>query len=61
VSVDLRHDWPAALRDAGVHSDRPTAWIAGGLFGYLPPEAQDRLLDNITALSADTSRRRHQN
>ena len=35
---------------------RPTAWIAEGLFGYLPPDAQDRLLDNITALSADGSR-----
>ena len=56
VSIDLRHDWPAALRDAGLDSDRPTAWIAEGLFGYLPPEAQDRLLDNITALSADGSR-----
>jgi methyltransferase (TIGR00027 family) len=56
VSVDLRHDWPAALVDAGLDSDRPTAWIAEGLFGYLPPQAQDRLLDNITALSADTSR-----
>jgi methyltransferase (TIGR00027 family) len=56
VSIDLRHDWPAALHDAGLDSDRPTAWIAEGLFGYLPPEAQDRLLDNITALSADGSR-----
>jgi methyltransferase (TIGR00027 family) len=56
VSIDLRHDWPAALRDAGLDSDRPIAWIAEGLFGYLPPEAQDRLLDNITALSADGSR-----
>ncbi len=35
---------------------RPTAWIAEGLLGYLPPEAQDRLLDNISALSADGSR-----
>src|SRR3984893_18707177 len=56
VSIDLRHDRPAALRAAGLDSDRPTAWIAEGLFGYLPPEAQDRLLDNITALSADGSR-----
>ena len=56
VSIDLRHDWPAALRHAGLDSEAPTAWIAEGLFGYLPPEAQDRLLDNITALSADGSR-----
>src|SRR6202012_814287 len=56
VAIDLRQDWPAALLDIGLDTSRPTAWIAEGLFGYLPPEAQDRLLDNITALSADGSR-----
>ncbi len=56
VPVDLRQDWPAALRAAGFDSARPTAWIAEGLLGYLPPDAQDRLLDNITALSAAGSR-----
>lgn len=56
VAVDLRDDWPKALLDAGFDRTRPTAWIAEGLLGYLPPEAQDRLLDNITALSADGSR-----
>ena len=56
VAIDLRQDWPAALREAGLDTDGPTAWIAEGLLGYLPPEAQDRLIDNITALSADGSR-----
>jgi methyltransferase (TIGR00027 family) len=56
VAVDLRNHWPKALADAGFDKNQPTAWIAEGLFGYLPPEAQDRLLDNITALSADGSR-----
>ncbi|GAA4290091.1 hypothetical protein GCM10023161_34080 [Mycobacterium paraffinicum] len=42
--------------DNGFDKGRPTAWIAEGLFGYLPPEAQDRLLDNISALSAEGSR-----
>ncbi|MDZ4266368.1 MAG: class I SAM-dependent methyltransferase [Mycobacterium sp.] len=56
VAVDLRQDWPAALADAGFDTSRPTAWIAEGLFGYLPPEAQDRLLDQITELSAAGSR-----
>lgn len=56
VAVDLRNDWPKALQDAGFDKNLPTAWIAEGLFGYLPPAAQDRLLDNITALSADGSR-----
>lgn len=55
VPVDLRHDWPSALRQAGFDTGRPAAWAAEGLIGFLPPEAQDRLLDNITALSADGS------
>ena len=56
VAIDLRNDWPAALTAAGLDTGRPTAWIAEGLFGYLPPEAQDRLLDNVTRLSAGGSR-----
>src|SRR3979490_2399181 len=56
VAIDLRQDWPTALLEAGLDKSRPTAWIAEGLFGYLPPAAQDALLDNITALSADSSR-----
>jgi methyltransferase (TIGR00027 family) len=56
VAIDLRQDWPKALLEAGLDKSRPTAWIAEGLFGYLPPEAQDRLLDNVTALSAEGSR-----
>jgi methyltransferase (TIGR00027 family) len=56
VAIDLRDDWPTALRDSGFDTTSPTAWIAEGLLPYLPPEAQDRLLDNITALSAPGSR-----
>lgn len=56
VAIDLRHDWPAALTDAGFDATRPTAWIAEGLLGYLPPEAQDRLLDQISELSPAGSR-----
>ncbi|KUI33883.1 SAM-dependent methyltransferase [Mycobacterium sp. IS-1496] len=56
VAVDLRDDWPRALRDRGFDPRVPTAWIAEGLLIYLPPEAQDRLFDNITALSAPGSR-----
>jgi methyltransferase (TIGR00027 family) len=55
VPVDLRHDWPAALRAAGLDPTKPTAWSAEGLLPFLPPDAQDRLLDNITALSAPGS------
>lgn len=56
VGIDLRDDWPTALKDAGFDPTAPTAWIAEGLLVYLPPEAQDRLFDNITALSAPGSR-----
>ncbi|MGZ4510569.1 MAG: class I SAM-dependent methyltransferase [Mycobacterium sp.] len=56
VAVDLRDDWPTALRAAGFDPAQPTAWSAEGLLGYLPPEAQDRLLDTITELSAPGSR-----
>jgi methyltransferase (TIGR00027 family) len=56
VAVDLRHDWPAALRGAGLDPTQPTAWSAEGLMPFLPPEAQDALLDNITTLSAAGSR-----
>ena len=56
VSIDLRDDWPAALRDSGFDDTQPTAWSAEGLLMYLPPDAQDRLFDHITALSAPGSR-----
>jgi methyltransferase (TIGR00027 family) len=56
VAIDLRDDWPTALRDNGFDPAVPTAWIAEGLLIYLPPDAQDRLFDNITALSAPGSR-----
>jgi methyltransferase (TIGR00027 family) len=56
VAVDLRDDWPSALKAAGFDAGQPTAWSAEGLLVYLPPDAQDRLFDDITALSAPGSR-----
>jgi methyltransferase (TIGR00027 family) len=56
VGIDLREDWPKALRDSGFDVEQPTAWSAEGLLVYLPPDAQDRLFDDITALSAPGSR-----
>lgn len=55
VAVDLRDDWPAALKAAGFDPQSPSAWSAEGLVVYLPPEAQDALFGNITALSAPVS------
>jgi methyltransferase (TIGR00027 family) len=57
VGIDLREDWPAALQSAGFDPTQPTAWLAEGvLIGFLPPEAEVRLLDHVTALSAAGSR-----
>lgn len=56
VAIDLRQDWPAALLAAGFDPVRPTAWLAEGLLMYLPAEAQDRLFEHISALSAPGSR-----
>jgi methyltransferase (TIGR00027 family) len=56
VAMDLRYDWPSTLIEEGFDPNEPTAWSAEGLLGYLPPDAQDRLLDTITELSAPGSR-----
>jgi methyltransferase (TIGR00027 family) len=56
VAVDLRDDWASTLRAAGFDDTAPTAWIAEGLLVYLPAQAQDRLFETITALSAPGSR-----
>jgi methyltransferase (TIGR00027 family) len=56
VPVDLRNDWPSALRDAGFDPALPTAWLAEGLLMYLPAAAQDRLFEQLTELSAAGSR-----
>jgi methyltransferase (TIGR00027 family) len=55
VAIDLRDDWPEALRRSGFDASTSTAWTAEGLLVYLPPDAQDRLFDDITALSAPAS------
>jgi methyltransferase (TIGR00027 family) len=55
VAADLRHDWPAALAQAGFDRSSPTAWLAEGLLLYLPGTAQDALFENIVAHSAPGS------
>jgi len=55
VAVDLRDDWPAALREAGFDSTAPTGWILEGLLPYLPGAAQDALFERLNELSAPGS------
>ncbi|QZA19830.1 class I SAM-dependent methyltransferase [Mycobacterium malmoense] len=56
VAIDLRQDWPAALRAAGFDPTARTAWLAEGLLMYLPAEAQDRLFTLVGELSPAGSR-----
>jgi methyltransferase (TIGR00027 family) len=56
VPVDLRHDWPTALRANGFDAEAPTAWSAEGLLPYLTADAQEVLFDRIASLSAPGSR-----
>ncbi len=56
VPIDLRRDWPKALRDAGFDPGEPTAWVAEGLLPYLPADGQDLLFERIHELSAPGSR-----
>ena len=56
IGIDLREDWRTALRQSGFDVNKPTAWAAEGLFiGFLPGEAQVRLIRDITEISAPGS------
>jgi len=57
IGIDLRQDWPDGLRRVGFDAAQPTVWVAEGLLvGYLPPNAQNRLLQTLTQMSATGSR-----
>jgi methyltransferase (TIGR00027 family) len=57
VGVDLRRDWLTAMQRAGFDAAQPTVWIAETfLIGFLPPEGQNQLLHDISAVSAPGSR-----
>ena len=56
VPVDLRHDWPTALQQAGFDAGAPSAWSAEGLLPFLPAAAQELLFERVHALSAVGSR-----
>lgn len=57
VGVDLRRDWLTAIRRAGFDDAQPTVWIAETfLIGFLPPDGQNQLLHDVSAVSAPGSR-----
>jgi methyltransferase (TIGR00027 family) len=55
IAVDLREDWPQALRDSGFDASKPSAWIAEDLLIYLPAAAQQQLFTGIDALASSGS------
>ncbi|MFC6879041.1 MULTISPECIES: SAM-dependent methyltransferase [Actinomadura] len=55
LGLDLRDDWPSALRGAGHVPDRPTAWLAEGLHPYLTPDAYRALVREVGRLSGPGS------
>ena len=55
IAVDLREDWPQALRDNGFDAAKPSAWIAEGLLIYLPADAEEQLFTGIDSLSCPGS------
>jgi methyltransferase (TIGR00027 family) len=55
IAVDLRDDWPAALRGSGFDPSRPSAWLVEGLLVYLPAAAQRELFTGIDDLAAPGS------
>lgn len=55
VSCDLRDDWVTALIHAGYNPKRPTAWLLEGLFMFLTPNAGERIMHWVSALSSGGS------
>jgi methyltransferase (TIGR00027 family) len=56
VPVDLRGDWPSALRRQGFDPTVPTTWLVEGLLIYLTAPQAARVLEAVTELSAPASR-----
>ena len=55
IAVDLREDWPQALRDSGFDAAMPWAWIAEGLLMYLPAAAEEQLFTGVDGLAGHGS------
>ncbi len=55
LAADVREDWAGPLKEAGFDPSQRTAWLAEGLFLYLPAGAEARLLADLHAHSAPGS------
>ncbi|SDY90669.1 Leucine carboxyl methyltransferase [Modestobacter sp. DSM 44400] len=56
IGLDLREDWAAPLRQAGLATGEATVWLAEGLLIYLSADEAARLLTEMSALSSPGSR-----
>lgn len=56
VAVDLREDWPSALRQAGFRSEYASLWVVEGLMLYLDEPDTRLLLERLNGLAAVGSR-----
>lgn len=52
VGSDLRGPWSGQMIERGFDPGVPTAWVAEGLLAYLPADAEQRLVQHVTDLSA---------
>jgi methyltransferase (TIGR00027 family) len=55
VGTNLESDWYDALHEAGFDPRQPTVWLVEGLLMYLSDESADRLLAQLTRVSAPRS------
>ncbi|MFJ4435927.1 SAM-dependent methyltransferase [Streptomyces sp. NPDC088923] len=55
LAADVREDWAGPLKEAGFDPSQRTAWLAEGLFLYLPAAAEARVLADLHAHSAPGS------
>ncbi|MFC5289923.1 SAM-dependent methyltransferase [Actinokineospora guangxiensis] len=55
IAADLCGNWATALVAAGFDPTAPTAWLAEGVFLYLPSTAEHRLIETVDRLSAPGS------
>jgi methyltransferase (TIGR00027 family) len=55
VRVNMRDDWPAALRASGFRAGIATAWVAEGLMHYLDAGEVHALMTRVASLSAPGS------
>lgn len=56
LPVDLCENWTDPLLAQGFRVDEPTLWVDEGVLGYLPRADAQRVLEQLTELSAPGSR-----